>query len=83
MSVQEVYEAMGALTKLQREVMTLRFASGLSILETAQAMGKKENAVKALQHAAVKRLRTILVPRHGLSGESQGHALPQWSRHHE
>ena len=72
MSLQEVYEAMGDLTKLQREVLTLRFASGLSVLETAQAMGKKENAVKALQHAAVKNLRAILVPRHRLSGESQG-----------
>jgi RNA polymerase sigma-70 factor (ECF subfamily) len=80
LSVQEVYKAMGALTKLQREVITLRFASGLSVLEAAQAMGKKENAVKALQHAAIKRLRALLVPRSELSGESRDRAVPQWSR---
>ena len=61
MSVGQVYAAMGGLTELQREVISLRFAGGLSVLETAQAMRKKENAVKALQHAAIRKLRAVLV----------------------
>ena len=60
LSVAEVYEAMDDLTDLQREVMSLRFAAGLSVKETAEAVGRKENAVKALQHAAVKKLRATL-----------------------
>ena len=60
LSVAKVYEAMDDLTDLQREVMSLRFAAGLSVKETAEAVGRKENAVKALQHAAVKKLRATL-----------------------
>jgi RNA polymerase sigma-70 factor (ECF subfamily) len=58
----EVNEAMEGLTDLQREVITLRFAGGLSVQETARAVGKKENAVKALQHAGIRKLRGILIP---------------------
>ena len=56
----EVYSAMDGLTDLQKEVLSLRFAAGLSVKETAEAVGKKENAVKALQHAAIKKLRSLL-----------------------
>ncbi len=56
----EVSRAMESLTDLQREAITLRFAAGLSIAETAKAMGKKDNAVKALQHAGLKKLRRTL-----------------------
>ncbi len=62
LSIKEVKEAMGGLTQLQQEVLSLRFAGGLSVAETAETMGKKENAVKALQHAAIKKLRTLLGP---------------------
>lgn len=62
LSIKEVKDAMGGLTQLQQEVLSLRFAGGLSVAETAEAMGKKENAVKALQHAAIKKLRTLLGP---------------------
>lgn len=48
------------LTKLQREVINLRFAAGLSIAEAARLMDKNENAVKALQHSAVRALRRTL-----------------------
>ena len=57
-----VSEAMKDLTDLQREVISLRFAAGLSVAETARAMNRKENAVKALQHAGLKKLRRILNP---------------------
>jgi RNA polymerase sigma-70 factor, ECF subfamily len=49
------------LSDEQRECIVLRFLRGLSVAETAAAMGKKEGAVKALQHRAVRRL-AVLVP---------------------
>ena len=61
LSIGKVYQSMNGLTELQKEVITLRFAGGLSVMETARAVGKKENAVKALQHAGIKNLRRILV----------------------
>ena len=60
-SMKEVSLAMSGLTDLQLEVLTLRFAGGLSIRETAAAVRKKENAVKALQHSGLKKLRQVLV----------------------
>ena len=59
-SMREVVEAMDNLTDLQREVITLRFVAGLSIAETANTVGRKENAVKALQHAGIRKLRHVL-----------------------
>ena len=62
LSMGEVRRAMVGLTGLQKEVISLRFAAGLSVAETAQAIGKKDNAVKALQHAGLKKLRRLLNP---------------------
>ena len=62
LTLRNVYKAMEELTKLQKEVISLRFAAGLSVHETAEAVGKKDNAVKALQHAGIKKLRTIMNP---------------------
>ena len=77
LSMEQVSEAITGLTKLQREVLSLRFAGGLSVRETAQALGKNENAVKALQHAGIKKLRMLLKPSHD---ESSDAAVAQWSR---
>ena len=63
MSMGEVMAAMDSLTDLQREVISLRFGSGLSVAETAQAVGRKDNAVKALQHAGLKKLRALMAPK--------------------
>ena len=60
LTMREVQKAMEGLTDLQREVITLRFAADLSVSETALAVGKKDNAVKALQHAGLKKLRNML-----------------------
>jgi RNA polymerase sigma-70 factor (ECF subfamily) len=46
----------------QREIISLRFAGGLSVAEAAKVMGKSEGAVKVLQHAALVKLRRILCP---------------------
>ena len=56
----EVQRAMGALTELQQEVLSLRFAAELSIAETATAMKRKEGAIKFLQHEAIGALRERL-----------------------
>lgn len=48
------------LTDEQQLVLGLRFAAGLSVAETAAALGKGEPAVKQLQHRAVMRLRKWL-----------------------
>jgi RNA polymerase sigma-70 factor (ECF subfamily) len=44
----------------QRECVTLRFLSGLSVAETADVMGRGEGAIKALQHRGVRRLAQLL-----------------------
>jgi RNA polymerase sigma-70 factor (ECF subfamily) len=62
MTMTEVMTAMDSLTDLQREVISLRFGSGLSVSETAEAVGRKDNAVKALQHAGIKKLRASMAP---------------------
>jgi len=46
----------------QREIISLRFAGGLSVAEAAKVMGRSEGAVKVLQHAALVKLRRILRP---------------------
>jgi RNA polymerase sigma-70 factor (TIGR02952 family) len=44
----------------QQECIVLRFIHGLSVSETAEIMGKKDGAIKALQHRAVRRLASLL-----------------------
>ena len=75
LSMHQVHDAMTGLSSLQREVITLRFAGGLSLRETAQALGKKENAIKALQHAGIKKLRSLLGQRPGESRDPSTQAL--------
>ncbi len=52
-----------AVTRLnpeQQECIVLRFLQGLSVAETARAMGKNEGAIKALQYRAVRALARLL-----------------------
>jgi RNA polymerase sigma-70 factor, ECF subfamily len=56
----ELMAGVAKLSEEQRECLLLRFVQGLSVAETAAAMGKKDGAVKALQHRAVRRLATLL-----------------------
>jgi RNA polymerase sigma-70 factor (ECF subfamily) len=44
----------------QQQCISLRFLQGLSVSETAAAMGKGDGAVKALQHRAVRRLAALV-----------------------
>lgn len=61
-TIEEVRRATDALPEAQRDVIVLRFAVGLSITETAKALGKREGNVKALQHKAVAKLQKMLAP---------------------
>ncbi len=53
--------AMRQLTEDQREVITLKYAAGLSNAEVARTVGKPVTAVKSLQHRALARLRGLLL----------------------
>jgi RNA polymerase sigma-70 factor (ECF subfamily) len=52
-----LYRALTMLTVEQQHVLALRFGSGFSLAETADALGKKANAIKALQFRAIAALR--------------------------
>jgi len=47
----------------QRQAVELRIMAGISVKETAVAMGKSEAAVKMLQQRALKNLRSLLLER--------------------
>lgn len=53
-------EAITELTDEQQQVVILRFIEGLRLEEVAQMMGKNANAIKALQHRALKSLASRL-----------------------
>lgn len=55
----ELWRHVAELTAEQRECIRLRFRDGLSVPETAAAMGRGEGAVKALQHRGVRRLAAL------------------------
>jgi RNA polymerase sigma-70 factor (ECF subfamily) len=57
---QSVAAAFKKLTLEQQQVLVSRFVEGLSLAETAALMGKKENAIKALEFRALKSVRRIL-----------------------
>jgi RNA polymerase sigma-70 factor (TIGR02952 family) len=57
---QQLLACVQQLGSEQQECIVLRFLHGLSVSETAQIMGKKDGAIKALQHRAVRRLAGML-----------------------
>ncbi len=67
-TMEEVRRASQMLPDAQREVIALRFAVGLSIADTAKALGKREGNIKALQHKAVAKLQKMLIPGAGGAG---------------
>jgi RNA polymerase sigma-70 factor (ECF subfamily) len=60
LDIEQLQLATRRLTEAQREVISLRFAGGLSIAQVAGIMGKSQGAVKALQHSAIVALRKVL-----------------------
>ena len=53
-------EAVKQLNAEQQECIVLRFLQGLSVAETAEAMGKNDGAIKALQYRAIRSLGRLL-----------------------
>lgn len=53
-------EAVKKLNDEQQECIVLRFLQGLSVAETALAMGKNDGAIKALQYRAIRSLGRLL-----------------------
>jgi RNA polymerase sigma-70 factor (ECF subfamily) len=60
LSNDSLLQAVRRLNPQQRECVTLRFLQGLSVAETARAMGKNEGAIKTLQYRAVRTLARLL-----------------------
>lgn len=60
LTIDEVFAAVERLPQSQREVILLRFGSGLSVAETAEALEKQQTNVKVLQHKGIKRLKELL-----------------------
>lgn len=56
----ELKKAIEQLPSQQKEVISLRFVSGLSIAETADIIGKTSGNVKKLQHVALVKLKKIM-----------------------
>ena len=52
-----LFELVRRLPKDQRQVLVMRFGEEKSIKEIAQALGRSEGAIKALQHRAMTTLR--------------------------
>ena len=53
-------EAMTHLTDLQAQVITLKYAAGMSNAQAAEIMSRTENSVNALQYDALKNLQKLL-----------------------
>ena len=56
----EMQAAFAPLTEAQRDVLALRLIAGLTLDETAQVVGKRVGAVKALQRRALATLHNTL-----------------------
>ncbi len=63
LALNEVMKAAETLPDAQRRVIGYRFAAGLTVAETARAMGKGEGNVKVIQHKAIAKLREMLTER--------------------
>ncbi|MCH7836120.1 MAG: sigma-70 family RNA polymerase sigma factor [Chloroflexi bacterium] len=69
LAINEIMKAAETLPEAQRRVIGLRFAAGLTVAETARAMGKGEGNVKVIQHKAIAKLREIFVQRPAVYGK--------------
>lgn len=69
LALNEIMKATETLPEAQRRVISLRFAAGLTVAETARAMGKGEGNVKVIQHKAIAKLREMLTQRPKVHGK--------------
>ena len=64
MALEDLRGAVALLPEAQREVIIFRFAAGLSVADTARALGKNENNVKVLQHKGMQRIQVLMTPKY-------------------
>jgi RNA polymerase sigma-70 factor (ECF subfamily) len=60
LEIEDLVDNMKKLPSAQREVISLRFGSELSVAEVAKALGKSPGTVKALQYNGVVALRKMM-----------------------
>ena len=58
--MERVTQAMEQLSQQQREVLGLRFFSGLTSGEAGKVLNKSDGAVREMQRAAIEKLRNLL-----------------------
>jgi RNA polymerase sigma-70 factor (ECF subfamily) len=73
---EQIFDVARCLPQAQREVLWLRFAVGLSVGDTARALGKHEGNVKVLQHKAIAKLQKLLVGPDGIADVPDGRLPP-------
>jgi len=59
-AVEQAYQALSELAPSQREILVLRFLSGLSLREVALTLNLTEDSVKAHQRRGLAVLRLVL-----------------------
>ncbi len=69
LALNDIMRAAQSLPEAQRQVISLRFAAGLSVAETARAMSKGEGNVKVIQHKAIAKLREMLAQKPKVHGK--------------
>ncbi len=69
LALNDIMRAAQSLPEAQRQVISFRFAAGLSVSETARAMGKGEGNVKVIQHKAIAKLREMLAQKPKVHGK--------------
>jgi RNA polymerase sigma-70 factor (ECF subfamily) len=80
MALEDLRSAVELLPEAQRDVIILRFASGLSVADTAKALGKSENNVKVLQHKGMQRLQVLMAPKYPELAHRNGNGAGQAGR---
>lgn len=58
---QDLLQALDYLTEAEREIILLRFASGLENQDIALAVQSNPNAIKSMMYRALRKLREILI----------------------
>lgn len=61
LEIEKIKQALSKLTDEQQEIITLKFINDVPNTQIADIMGKREDAVRALQSRAIKALQELLV----------------------
>lgn len=62
----QLERALGLLPEEQRQVILLRYFTGLSLAETSTALGRRQGTIKSQAHRALEQLKYLLEDRSGV-----------------